>query len=62
MEAHDGHRKYTNLAAELKLHDKDPNHSNEFLDIWLIPNAPRKSHAKYELNTSENKGATEALL
>ena len=35
MEAlQDDNRKYTNLAAELKLHDKDLNHNKKI--IWLM--------------------------
>ena len=53
----DDHRKYTNLATELRLHDKDPNHNN-ILQGSLMPNrnlihlktnVPRKLVAKYEL-------------
>ena len=34
----DDHRKYTNLAAktQLKLHDKDPTHSNELFGSCLM--------------------------
>ena len=34
----------------------------EFTFIWLTVNVPRKSRAKYELNTSKDKGLIEVSL